>query len=604
MKIYEDLRGLQGRLGALQYSCVIALLALGGQFWYLQAMSSKKYRALAETNRFRTLTIAAPRGPVVDRSGTLLAENRPSFRIVVTHGPDADTQALANDIAPLLGTTVEDIKGRLSKPRAPYQPVTVKAGATFTDVAAVEARRSELPTVSVEVVPQRAYPAGSVAAHVMGRVGEVTDRQLQQPAYAKLRPGAIVGQGGLELLYNDDLTGIDGTRRVVVNSRGIEKELAEDAPPVAGASVELTLSASLQRSMEEAFEGRAGSAVALDPFTGEVLGLVSLPSFDPNLFTDAVPAEAWDALVNDERTPLLNRAVQGQYAPGSLFKVVMAVAGLEEGLVTPDTTVYCPGYATIQGHVFRCHKASGHGTISLARAIAESCNTYFYLLGSRLEIDRIAAYARRFGLGALSGIDLPREVPGLIPDSTWKMKLFKTPWYPGETISVAIGQGQVSVNPVQVARMMAVFANGGKLVQPHVVRLVNGTPRSLLAAPSIGFADTTIEAVRRGLFGAVNDGGSAARARLSDTVVAGKTGSAQVVSSEKLSKNIETIQPHAWFAGFAPFDSPRIVLSVLVDHGGSGGGAAAPVAHTIFERFFGSSEGTKPRATRAAEIHP
>lgn len=595
MRIYEDLRGLQGRLDYVQYAIVGLMSALAVQFWYVQGVNSRKYREMAENNRFRTLTIAAPRGPVTDRSGVLLAENRPSFRIVVTPAPGEDIPALAAKMAPIIDADPLDLETRLTRPRAPYQPVTVKTGATFAHVAAVEARRAELPSVTVEVIPRRAYPEGPLAAHVLGRVGEVTDRQLEQPEYARLDPGSIVGQAGLELLYNENLTGADGTRKVIVNSRGVEMELAEDLPPRTGASMELTIGAAIQKGMERAFAGSAGSAVALDPFTGEVLGLVSLPAFDPNLFTADVPTADWQRLATDERTPLLNRVLQGQYSPGSLFKIVVATAGLEEGLVTPETTVMCPGAVSIQGHVFRCNQASGHGFISLARALAESCNSYFYILGSRLEIDRIASYARRYGLGRPTGIDLPREVGGLVPDSDWKMRLFKTPWYPGETISVAIGQGQISVTPIQMARMMAAIANGGQLVQPHVVRRVGPGPPPIPAAQPTGFAPSTLAAIRRGLFGTVNSGGSGARARVEGLVVAGKTGSAQVVSSERLNKRVEAIQPHAWFAGFAPYDAPRVALVVLVDNGGSGGLAAAPVAKAMFERIFN----IEPRPGRA-----
>ncbi len=436
-------------------------------------------------------------------------------------------------------------------------------------------------------MPVRSYPQAQSAAHVVGRVGEVTDRQLKQPAFADFEPGRVVGQSGLEALYNEDLTGIDGLRRVVVNSRGVEVELSEDQPARAGGAVELTLSADLQAAMEEAFKDRAGSAVALDPYTGEILGLVSSPGFDPNSFSSGIERSLWETLSRDPKTPLFNRAVQGQYAPGSLFKVVAAAAGLEEGLISPETTVYCPGYATMYGHVFKCNRPSGHGMISLGRALGESCNVFFYQLGVRLEIERLAAYARKFGLGSATGVDLPNEAPGLIPDPAWKERFFKAPWYPGETISVSIGQGQVLATPLQVARMMAVIANGGRLVQPHIARLVSGKPVAYELPRSLGLKPSTLAAIRRGLFMAVNAGGSAQRAQLSDLIVAGKTGSAQVVSSSKLKKDVDSIQPRAWFAGFAPLDDPRIVLAVLVDHGGSGGASAAPVALAIFEKFFG-----------------
>ena len=589
MKIYEDLRSAQSRLDGMQNGLLglVALLLL--QFWLLQGVNSKHYRELAENNRIRTLSIAAPRGMLTDRNGRILAENKPAFKIVVTVGPAGSVDRLSRSLATLLKIDEAEIRHKLSRPRAAYQPVTIKAKATFEDVAAVEARRIELSEVSVEVVPMRSYPQARSGSHVMGRVGEVTDRQLKQRAFADFEPGRVVGQSGLEALYNEDLTGVDGLRRVVVNSRGVEIELFEDQPARPGGAVELTLSADLQAAMEEAFKGRAGSAVALDPLTGEILGLVSSPGFDPNSFTSGIERSVWEGLTRDPKTPLLNRAIQGQYAPGSLFKVVVAAAGLEEGLITPESTVHCPGYASIYGHVFRCNRPGGHGTVSLGRAIGESCNVYFYQLGARLEIERLASYARKFGLGSPSGVDLPSEATGLIPDPAWKERLYKVPWYQGETISVSIGQGQVLATPLQMARMMAAVANGGRLVQPHIVRLIAGKPAPYATPKSMGFKPSTLAAISRGLFMAVNSGGSGQQARVADLDVAGKTGSAQVVSSAKLSKDIESIQPHAWFAGFAPLDDPRIVLAVLVDHGGSGAAAAAPVARAILEKFFGRS---------------
>lgn len=588
MKIYEDLRSTQNRLDGLQNGLLLLVAVLLLQFWLLQGVNSKHYRELAENNRIRTLSIAAPRGILTDRNGNVLAENKPAFKIVVTMGPSSGSiEEISKSLSSLLDVDEEEIRQKLSRPRAAYQPVTIKTKATFEDVAAVEARRLEMPEVSVEVVPVRSYPRAGSAAHVVGRVGEVTDRQLKQPAFADFEPGRVVGQSGLEALYNEALTGADGLRRVVVNSRGVEVSLSEDQPARAGGAVELTLSAELQAVMEQAFKHQAGSAVALDPFTGEILGLVSSPGFDPNSFSSGIERSVWESLSRDPETPLFNRAVQGQYAPGSLFKVVVAAAGLETGLITPDTTIYCPGYASIYGHVFNCNRAAGHGYVSLGRALGESCNVYFYLLGAKLEIQRLAQYARLFGLGSATGVDLPNEASGLIPDPEWKERVLKAPWYPGETISVSIGQGQVLATPLQMARVMAAIANGGKLVQPHIVRLVSGKPVNYEPPRSLGLKPSTLAAIRRGLFMAVNAGGSAQRAQISDLVVAGKTGSAQVVSSSRLRKEVDDIQPRAWFAGFAPLDNPRIALAVLVDHGGSGGMAAAPLALTIFEKFFG-----------------
>lgn len=601
MKIYEDLRSTQRRIDGIQNGLLFLVALLLLQFWLLQGVNSKKYRELAENNRIRTLSIAAPRGTLTDRNGRILAENKPAFKIVVTMGPTAFIENISGPLASLLGIDESEIRQKLSKPRAAYQPVTIKPKATFEDVAAVEARRREMPEVSVEVVPVRSYPQAKRAAHVVGRVGEVTDRQLKQPAFSDFEPGRVVGQSGLEALYNEALTGTDGLRRVVVNSRGVEVALFEDQPARAGGAVELTLASDLQGVMEEAFRNTAGSAVALDPFTGEILGLVSSPGFDPNSFSSGIEKSMWESLARDPETPLFNRAVQGQYPPGSLFKVVVAAAGLEEGLITPETTVFCPGYASIYGHVFKCNRPGGHGIVSLGRALGESCNVFFYQLGARLEIQRLAAYAKKFGLGGLSGVDLPNEAPGLIPDPAWKERLFKAPWYPGETISVSIGQGQVLATPLQMARMMAVIANGGRLVQPHIARFVSGKPVPYEIPRSLGLKPSTLAAIRKGLFMAVNSGGSARRAQISDLIVAGKTGSAQVVSSSKLKKDIDTIQPRAWFAGFAPLENPRIALAVLVDHGGSGGAAAAPVALAIFEKFFGR---TPAEAAPAKRVSP
>ena len=601
MKIYEDLRSTQRRIDGIQNGLLFLVALLLLQFWLLQGVNSRKYRELAENNRIRTLSIAAPRGTLTDRNGRILAENKPAFKIVVTVGPTAFIENISGPLASLLGIDESEIRQKLSKPRAAYQPVTIKPKATFEDVAAVEARRREMPEVSVEVVPVRSYPQAKRAAHVVGRVGEVTDRQLKQPAFSDFEPGRVVGQSGLEALYNEALTGTDGLRRVVVNSRGVEVALFEDQPARAGGAVELTLASDLQGVMEEAFRNTAGSAVALDPFTGEILGLVSSPGFDPNSFSSGIEKSMWESLARDPETPLFNRAVQGQYPPGSLFKVVVAAAGLEEGLITPETTVFCPGYASIYGHVFKCNRPGGHGIVSLGRALGESCNVFFYQLGARLEIQRLAAYAKKFGLGGLSGVDLPNEAPGLVPDPAWKERLFKAPWYPGETISVSIGQGQVLATPLQMARMMAVIANGGRLVQPHIARFVSGKPVPYEIPRSLGLKPSTLAAIRKGLFMAVNSGGSARRAQISDLIVAGKTGSAQVVSSSKLKKDIDIIQPRAWFAGFAPLENPRIALAVLVDHGGSGGAAAAPVALAIFEKFFGR---TPAEAAPAKRVSP
>jgi penicillin-binding protein 2 len=587
MRIYEDLRTVQTRLTVLQYLVLGALCLLAIQFWYLQVLRGRHFRQLAENNRRRLVPIEAPRGPLLDRNGHVLVENRASFSVVVTPEHAEDLDLTVERLARILGTGEGHIRERLARRDVPFRPVVVKTDASLADVAALEARRYELPEVGVEVVPLRSYPLGAAAAHSLGRVGEVTDRQLHSPEFADLAPGDLVGQAGVEWQYNRSLMGEDGYRRLIVNSRGVEVAETERRLPKDGPSLTLTLDTDLQRELEEAFRGLSGSAVVLDPRTGEILAMTSTPGYDPNLFSTGVEPETWTQLSTDPETPLMNRVIQGQYAPGSLFKVVMATAALEEGLITPQTTFYCPGYLSVYGNVFRCHKASGHGIVNLKRAIQQSCNVYFYELGVRLEIERIARWARRLGLGAPTGVDLPHEAGGLVPSPEWKERVHGTKWYAGETVSVAIGQGQVTVTPLQVARLAA-FVATGRLPRPHLVRAVGGVPVPVAPSLDPGVHAATLAALRAGMRAVVEEQGTGWRARIPGVVVCGKTGSAQVVAHAVLARRPGSVamQPHGWFMAFAPAEDPRVALAILVEHGGSGGGSAAPVAQRVLSRFF------------------
>jgi penicillin-binding protein 2 len=481
--------------------------------------------------------------------------------------------------------------------------VVVKADASLEDVAALEARRLELPEVAVDVVPLRSYPLASAAAHALGRVGEITERQIESQEFEGLEAGALVGQAGLESQYNRSLMGRDGFRRVVVNSRGVEVGEAERQPPLDGPSLTLTLDSALQTAAEQAFAGRAGSAVALEPETGEILAMTSVPAYDPNTFTTGVDAALWGKLSTDSATPLMDRVIQGQYAPGSVFKIVMATAGLEEGVISPSTTFYCPGHLSVYNTVFRCARAAGHGLVNAQQALAQSCNVFFYQLGIRLEISRIAAWAKKMGLGAPTGVDLPHELGGLVPSPEWKQRTQRVQWYGGETVSVAIGQGQLSVTPLQLARLAALIANGGRLVRPHLVRSVGGVPIPSEPPPDLGLKPETLAVIRAGMKDVVA-GGTGWRARLEGVSVSGKTGSAQVVAKARLEKNpsLVAIVPHGWFVAFAPSEAPRIALAVLVEHGGSGGEAAA-LAREILAHFFGLEGAPKVAASgRTADI--
>lgn len=590
MRIYEDLRGLQGRLAVIQWVVVGCVALLTVNFWQLQVLRGKYYRNLAENNRIRPVPIPAPRGLIFDRNGRVLVDNRPSFNIVLTTEQTDDVETSVRRLSALVQVQPALIKEKLSQKKGPqFRAVVVKPDASEQDVATIEARRLEQPEASVDPVPLRAYPLGEGAAHVLGRVGEITDRQLASEAYAGIEAGVTVGQAGVEAEHNRVLMGKDGLRRVVVNSRGIEVAEAERQPPVEGPSVSLTLDMKLQQAFEEAMAGRPGSAVALDPRNGEILAMLSLPSYDPNQFAKGIEPAAWTELSKDPLTPLMNRVIQGQYSPGSSFKIPMALTALQEGVITPQTKFNCPGFLNVYNTTFRCHKVEGHGSLDLRRAIALSCNVYFYNVGIRLGIDRIASYARRMGLSTPTGVDLPAEATGLIPDPDWKRKVYKDKWYPSETVSISIGQGGVLATPLQMARMAALVANGGRLVQPHLIKAVAGVPVPQPPAADLGFHSSVVEAVRAGMVAVVAEG-TGRRAGLKGITVGGKTGSAQVVTHARFEadRKAHSVQPHGWFICFAPAERPTIAMAVLVEHGTAGGQSAAPVAGQVLSRFFGA----------------
>ena len=600
MRIYEDLRVVQARLAVMQFLVVSLVAGLTAYFWYLQVLRGKTYRALADNNRSRLVAIAAPRGPLLDRSGRVLVENRPSFNVVLTPEHSEDLDGTVARLGRVLEMGEAQIRERIARRGAPFRRVVVKSDATPADVATIEARRLELPETNVEVVPLRSYPLAAAAAHALGHVGEVTERQLQGTEFKGFQPGDLVGQAGIESQYNRSLTGRDGFRRVVVNSRGLEVAEAEHEAAVDGPSLTLTLDLDLQKAMERAFAGRPGGAVALDPETGEILAMNSTPAYDPNDFTGGVDAALWGRLTSDLDTPLMNRVIQGQYAPGSLFKVVTALAALDAGVITPSTTFYCPGYLSVYNTVFRCNKASGHGVMNVHQALTQSCNVFFYQVGIRLEIERISRYARLLGLGEPTGVDLPHEAAGLVPSPEWKRRVQRANWFAGETVSVAIGQGQITVTPLQMARVAALVANGGRLVRPHLVRAVGGVPVPLTSPVALGLKPEVLAVVRDGMWAVVNEHGTAWRTQIPGLDVCGKTGSAQVVAHSRLARGAPShaMLPHGWFICFAPKDRPRIAMAVMVEHGGSGGEAAVPVARQILEQFF-HVEPSEPGATMA-----
>jgi penicillin-binding protein 2 len=589
VRIYEDLRVVQRRLTLVQTLLVGVMVLLAGYFWHLQVLRGRYYREQAENNRLRTVPIPAPRGPLFDRRGRILAENRSSFNVVVTseHREDlADALADLSDIVEFDPTQVAD---RLAQKGPRFRSLVVKADATEEDVAKVEARRFERPEATVDVVPLRSYPLAAAGAHSLGHVGEITDRQLESDSFGGIEAGSVVGQSGIELQYNRELMGKDGVRRIVVNSRGVEVAEAEREAPVDGPPAVLTLDVDLQKAFEEAMGAEAGSVVVMAADSGEVMAYLSLPAYDPNAFSLGIKSALWSSLTRDPQKPLINRPIQGVYPPGSTFKIINALAALQEGVISPGTRFHCPGYLSVYNTFFRCHKPEGHGTVDLRRAIALSCNVYFYNVGIRLEIERLSRYSKLMGLSLPTGIDLPHESSGIFQDPEWKMRNMKVRWFPAETVSVSIGQA-MAVTPMQLARVAAVVANGGKLVTPHLMRSIGGKPTSSPPPRPLGLRPEAIQIVREAMLAVVQDG-TGQRAKLEGIAVGGKTGSAQVVTHARLErdKKARALQPHGWFMFFAPAvgDRPALAGAVLVEHGVAGGQAAAPVVGRALARYYG-----------------
>lgn len=598
---HEDRQGLQARLTAFRVGVVGVFTLLAVAFWTLQVLQYQTYRERAENNHTRTIELRAPRGVLFDRHGEVLVQNRQAFRIVVVRDQTGgDLDGVLARVAGVAGVEEDAlraaVKRRLAEPA--FRPIPLIENASDVQVAAVLARAIELPGVVVEQVPTRTYPEERLAAHLFGYVGEVQESQLTPD----LQPGAIVGQAGVERTYNNLLMGQNGNRFVVVNSRGREIEELERQPPVDGHRVQLTIDAAMQRALEEAFHasGLNGAGVFLDPRSGEVLAMTSLPAYDPNAFAAGIDRGTWQALNADVLRPLGNRAIQGLFAPGSTFKIVMALAALGEGLITPDTQVTCLGSKTIYGNSFACNRPGGHGRIGLREALQHSCNVYFYTLGEMLSVDTIHAWAARLGLVGRTGIDLPNELESIIPSEDWKRRRFNERWYPGETISVAIGQGYVTTTPIALARMIATVANGGTRVTPHVVRAVDrGQGWEPVSArtpdPPSPIPPAMLDAVRDGLWLAVNGTtGTARSARLDGYDVAGKTGTAQVISLSgaraAAGRTDRDLRHHGWFVFFAPRDAPEVAGVVFAEHGGTSA-AATPIVRHVLDTYFAQKEG-------------
>jgi len=595
----DDTRFALGRIAGFQYSMVAIFLFLISGFWVLQVRDGESNSQLAERNRVKTVPMLAPRGKLLDRDGRVIVDNQAAFTLLLTRenlNPDH-----VDGIAAGLGLDPQDIRARLRRfaSRPKYVPLMIKQDLTPAEITFVESHRDSGTYPEMELIQnqRRLYPQNGLAAHAIGYVGEVSESELETPEFAKYSQGAIVGKAGLERQYNDILIGVDGERRVVVDSSGREHEVLESVEATPGNSLQLTLDLDLQAVAELALEGQRGAVVALDPRTGEVLAMVSRPAFDPNAFAAHISNEYWKQLTSGTDNPMLNRAIQAQFAPGSTFKPIMALAGLETGTITDHDTFHCPGGATFYGRFFKCWQKKGHGTVDVHRGIVQSCDVFFYNLGNKLGIDNIAMYAEMAGIGKKTGIDLPGEAEGLMPSSKWKLRTQREKWYAGETISVSIGQGAVTVTPLQLASAIGGIVSGGAWFKPHLVKAAAALePRRADLRPE------SVAAVVSGMYGVVNEGGTGAAARIEGVEFSGKTGSAQRVSNDLRKSGLldkDEDKDNGWFVGFAPRENPEIVVAVLLE-GGEHGALAAPVARDVIKSYFDK----KIRLTQASPITP
>jgi penicillin-binding protein 2 len=592
----------------LLYVAFGAFALLLGRLYWLQVVESDRYRNLSENNRLRLRTVRAPRGLILDRLGRALAETQGSFDLVCSPVDVKDLESEIGLLAEIVEFDVDDNtvldKIRSAMRSNPYRSVTVARDLRFEQVSVIEFNRENLPGFSVLVEAKRSYPYGTAFAHVLGYVGEASPGELEESEENSLEMGDLVGKYGLERLMDDDLRGVNGGRKVEVDAAGRDQRLVEEVPSRAGGEVHTSLDADLQVTSQEALGNRAGAVIALAPRTGEVLAFYSGPAFDPNVFTRGIRKAEWQALTADPRKPMQNKGLQGTYAPGSTIKPFLALAALEEKMQEKGKTVPCPGSYRLGNRVFRCWKEKGHGVVDMYRALVQSCDVYFYTLGLKLGPDRVAKLEKDAGLGTITGIDLPGERRGLVPDTEWKRTVSKERWQDYESVLLGIGQGSVHLTPLEMSVGYAALAAGGEVMRPRVVSKVIGRDGKVrVQAPEmlrkLPWNPENVEFIRKALAGVVNDYGTGGAAKLPGIVVGGKTGTAQVASVKgKMIKSEDLpyeIRDHAWFVAFAPADDPQIVVAAMVEHGGHGGSAAAPIVKAVMQEFFRTRPVGPPR---------
>lgn len=588
------------------YSSAVLLVffaLLAARLWHLQIQQGDQYAKLAQNNRVRSLDIAAPRGNIVDRKGREIVTNRPSFNVVWVREDNRVDDDLLKKTAAILDMDIADLLARTRRMVGTpgHIPIRLAEDLNWDKVALIENSRIDMPGIKIEVAPQRVYHYGNLASHLIGYLGEINPQELETDADGIYRSGDMIGKMGLEKLREKDLRGQKGRHCTEVNALGFEQRNLTGEEPLPGNDLQLTLDVDLQQAAEQLMmsEEKAGAVVAVEVNTGRLLVAASSPVLELDKFLGGISAKNWQDMLNNPRHPLINKIVQGQYPPASTYKIVTAIAGLAEGVITPDSAVWCPGAYRFGNRTYRCWKhEGGHGTVNLKRALSESCDVYFYQVGQRLGVSRLAAYAGHLGLGRKTGIEMEHEKSGLIPTSDWKMQTYGKPWQDGETLSIAIGQGFDLVTPLQLTMMTAAIANGGTLYQPGMIETVRNPDGTLVEQFKPEVIDhfegqaRNLQLIREGLIEAVNGPrGTARKAQIKGITVAGKTGTAQVVRLKQYKHLKEEEIPyeyrdHAWFTCFAPAEAPEIAVTVLVEHGLHGGSAAAPIAKAVLEQYF------------------
>jgi penicillin-binding protein 2 len=590
----ENPAALQKRLPLLAVFIIAFSLVLLARLWYLQAVKGEFYYEQAESNRIRPVKLRPPRGIIYDRYGRPLVENVLTFDISLVPEDSPDLEGTIAKVSSLLNIDKDSIQTALNDAadiRTKYEPVKVQEEAPWNEVALVEAHQEDLPGTIVEPEHRRHYPYGGLASHQLGYLGKVSQAQRKQE---QADIGLLIGQGGLEKIYDKYLRGIPGRRMIQVNASGRKVKDLGIEEPRPGTDIYLTMDLDAQKAAEDGLGDRPGAVVAMDPNTGEILALASHPNFDPNLFPRGISPKDWVRLTEDPSHPLYNRAIQSVYPPGSTFKIIVALAGLEYGVIKPDEKITCHGFITSGRRSFRCWKNHGHGPVSLHQAIVESCDVYFYTMGDRIGWDRVAEFAKKLGYGSLTGIPLPDEKPGLIPTTEWKKKRTGEAWYAGDSYINSIGQGFVLVSPIQACQMIGAIANGGYFYRPFLLKQTRNRETGAVKTFAsdrervVKLDADALELVRSGLIGVVNEpGGTAHGAQTPMAIVAGKTGTSQVVAQKVPGRKLsESTRDHAWFIAYAPADNPKIAVAVLVEHGGHGGSAAAPVARKVIEEYL------------------